>query len=167
MEEQKNPASTTSKRTYIHRANWTPKDPIYQNKSFKHIENFKLFNRRRKPDRSSSYNIYSEKDEETSKDTETEPKSNPDLELKSFICVIRNFDLDNNKSSCSINSLNFKNNAEDFETEDGYLTAFNRLKKPLKRLPNRPDLLLYNTGITNHIVNDKKWFKNDYTFNRG
>jgi len=37
----------------------------------------------------------------------------------------------------------------------------------LKQLLNRPDLLLYDIGTTNHIVNDRKWFKDDYTFNKG
>jgi len=27
--------------------------------------------------------------------------------------------------------------------------------------------LLYNIDTTNHIVNDRKWFRDDYTFNRG
>jgi len=62
--------------------------------------------------------------------------------------------------------LNFNNNVENSETEGGYFTAFNKSKKSLKRSPNRPDLLLYNIGITDHIVNDKKWFRDDYTLNR-
>ena len=31
---------------------------------------------------------------------------------------------------------------------------------------NRPDLLLYDTNTTDHIVNDKKWFKDNYTLNK-
>ncbi len=46
------------------------------------------------------------------------------------------------------------------------MATFNKSKKPLKRPPNRPDLLLYDTGTIDHIVNDRKWFKNDYTFNK-
>ena len=46
------------------------------------------------------------------------------------------------------------------------MAAFNKSKRPLKRSPNRPDLLLYDIGITDHIVNDRKWFKDDYTLNK-
>ncbi len=46
LEEQRNPTSTTSKRTYVHKVNRTSKDPIRQSKSFKRIKNFRLFNRR-------------------------------------------------------------------------------------------------------------------------
>ncbi len=125
-----------------------------------------MFNRRKKPDRGSNYNTHSKNDEEASKDIETKLESDLDLELESFTYVIRNFDLDDSKSSCSINSLNFKNNVEDSETKNGYLAAFNKSKKPLKRLSNKLDLLLYDINITNHIINDKKWFKDDYTLNR-
>ena len=31
---------------------------------------------------------------------------------------------------------------------------------------NRPDLLLYNISIIDHIINNKKWFKDNYTFNK-
>ncbi len=167
LEEQRNPASTTSKRTFVHKANRPFKDPTYQNKGFKRTESSKPFNRRKKPDRGSNYNTYPEDDEEASKDAETEPESNPDLELESFTYVIRNFDLDDNKSSCFMGSTNSKDSVEDFETEGGYLAAFNKSKRPLKRSPNRPDLLLYDTGTTDHIVNDRKWFKDDYALNRG
>ena len=47
------------------------------------------------------------------------------------------------------------------------MAAFNKSKRPLKRSPNRPDLLLYDIGTTDYIVNNRKWFKDDYTFNRG
>jgi len=47
------------------------------------------------------------------------------------------------------------------------LIVFNKSKKQLKRLSNRPDLLLYDINIIDHIVNDRKWFKDDYIFNRG
>jgi len=151
----------------FYRVNRPSRDPICQNKSFKHIESSRPFNRRRKLDRGFSHNIYSEEDEEASKDAKTELESDLNLELKSFTYVIRNFDLDNSKSSCSISFLSFRNNVEDFEIEGGYLVAFNRSKKPLKRSLNRPDLLLYDIGIIDHIVNDRKWFKDDYTFNRG
>ena len=63
--------------------------------------------------------------------------------------------------------MNFRNNVEDSETEGSYLAVFNKLKKLLKQLPNRPDLLLYDIGTIDHIVNDRKWFRDDYTFNRG
>ncbi len=63
--------------------------------------------------------------------------------------------------------MNSNNNVENFKTEGGYFITFNKSKKSLKQSPNRPDLLLYDTGITDHIVNDRKWFRNDYTPNRG
>ena len=47
------------------------------------------------------------------------------------------------------------------------MIVFNKSKKQLKRLSNRPDLLLYDINIIDHIVNDRKWFKDDYIFNRG
>jgi len=47
------------------------------------------------------------------------------------------------------------------------LAVFNKSKRPLKRSPNRPDLLLYDIGTIDHIVNDRKWFRDDYAFNRG
>ncbi len=126
-----------------------------------------MFNRRKKPDRGSNYNTHSKNDEEASKDIETKLESDLDLELESFTYVIRNFDLNDSKSSCSISSTSFKDNVEDFETKGNYLAVFNKLKRPLKRSPNRPDLLLYNIGTTDHIVNDRKWFRDDYTPNRG
>src|SRR6266699_3487457 len=150
-----------------YRANKPSKDSTRQNKGFKRIKSFKSSNRHRKPDRSSSYNMHFKEDEEVFKDVETEPESDLDPELESFTCVIGNFDLDDSKSSCSIGSLSFRNSVENSETEDGYLAAFNRLKKPLKRLPNRLDLLLYDISIIDYIVNDRKWFRNDYIFNRG
>ncbi len=167
LEEQKNPASTTFKRTFVYKANRPSKDPTRQNKSFKRIESSRPFNRCRRLNKGFSYNIYLKDDEEAFKDVETKPKSDLDPELESFICVIRNFDLDDSKSSCSISFTSFKDSAEDSKTKSGYLAAFNKSKKPLKRLPNRPDLLLYDIGTIDHIVNDKKWFKNDYALNRG
>ena len=73
------------------------------------------------------------------------------------------------RSLCThvIGFLNSNNNVEDFKTEGNYLTTFNKSKKSLKRSSNRPDLLLYNINIINHIINDKKWFKDDYIFNKG
>ena len=62
--------------------------------------------------------------------------------------------------------MNSRNSVEDSKTKSGYLTAFNKSKKPLKRSPNRFDLLLYDIGTIDHIVNDKKWFKDDYALNR-
>src|SRR6266566_4266004 len=168
LEEQRNLASTISKRTYVHRANRPPRDPTRQNKGLKRTESSRPSNRRWKPDRGSSYNTYPEDDEEGSKDVETEPEL--ELELQSFTCVMGDFDLDDNKSSCSISSWSSRDSAksaESAETESGYLAAFNKSKRPLKRSPNRPDLLLYDTGTTDHIVNDRKWFRDDYAPNRG
>jgi len=167
LKEQRNPTSTTFKRTFVHRANRLFKDPTHQNKGPKRTESSKPFNRRRRLDRGSSYNTHPKDDKKVSKDVEIEPESDLDPELESFICVIRNFDLDDSKSSCSISFTSFKDSAEDSKTKSGYLAAFNKSKKPLKRLPNRPDLLLYDIGTIDHIVNDKKWFKNDYALNRG
>jgi len=118
LEEQRNPAFIISKRTFIYRANRPSKDPIRQNKSFKRTESFKPSNRRKKLDRGSNYNMHPEDDEEAFKDIKTKSESDPNPKLESFIYVIKNFDLDNSKSSCSISSLNSKNNVEDFETED-------------------------------------------------
>ncbi len=168
MKEQRNLASTTSKRTYVHKVNRTPKDPTHQSKGFKRIESFKPFNRRRRPNRGSNHNtLFKDDDDKAFKDVETKFKSNSNPKLKSFTYVIKNFDLNNNKSNCSISSLNFKNNIENFETEDSYLITFNKSKKLLKQSPNKPDLLLYDISTTDYIVNDKKWFRNDYTFNKG
>jgi len=111
-----------------YRANRPSKDPTYQNKGLKRTKSFKPSNRRKKPDRGSNHNTYSEEDEEASKNVETESESDPDFKLESFICIIRNFDLDDNKSSCFISSLNFRNNVENSETKGGYLVAFNRSK---------------------------------------
>ncbi len=165
LKEQWNQASTTFKKTYIYKANRTSKDSTCQNKGFKHIKSSRPFNRRKRPDRGSNYNTHPKDDEKAFKDAKTE--SELDLELESFIYIIRNFDLDNSKSSCFTGSLSSRNSVEDFETEDGYLAAFNKSKKPLKRSPNKPDLLLYDISTTDHIVNDRKWFKNDYIFNKG
>jgi len=62
--------------------------------------------------------------------------------------------------------LSSNNNVEDSKTEGGYFIAFNKSKKPLKQLSNKPDLLLYNTDTIDHIVNDRKWFKDDYIPNK-
>ena len=96
-----------------YKTNRSFRDPIYQNKGSKRIESFRSSNRRRKLDRGFNHNIYLEEDEEASKNAEIEPESDLDLELESFIYVIKNFDLDNNKSNCSIGSLNFRNSVED------------------------------------------------------
>ncbi len=167
LEEQRNPASTTFKKMAFYKVNKPFRDSIYQNKGSKYIESFKPSNRCKKPDRGSSYNTYLEDDKEAFKDVEIEFEFDLDPELKSFTCVIRNFDLDDSKSNCFIDSSNFRNNVEDFETEGGYLVAFNKAKKPLKRLSNKLDLLLYDIDTIDHIVNDKKWFRDDYAFNRG
>ncbi len=79
LKEQRNPASTTSKRTYVHRANRPPKDPTRQNKGLKCTESSRPSNRRWRPDRGSSYNIHLEDDEEGFKDIETEPESEFEL----------------------------------------------------------------------------------------
>ncbi len=63
--------------------------------------------------------------------------------------------------------MNSNNNAKDFETKKDYFIVFNKSKKSLKRSPNRPDLLLYNINTIDHIVNNKKWFRDDYTLNKG
>ncbi len=166
LEKQRNPASTTFKKMASYKANRPSKNPIHQNKSPKYTESSKPSNHRKKPDKGSSHNIHPEKDKKASKDVETKLKSDPNPKLESFIYVIKNFDLDDSKSSCFISFLNSRNNFENFEIEGGYLAIFNRSKKPLKRSPNRPDLLLYDIGTTNHIVNDKKWFRDDYTLNK-
>ncbi len=157
LEEQKNLAFIIFKRTYVYRTNRTPKDLIRQSKSLKRIKNFKPFNRRRKLNRGSNHNTFlKDDDDKASKDVETELESDPNPELESFICVIKNFDLNNSKSSYFTNSLSFKNNVKDFKTEDNYLVIFNKSKKSLKRSPNRLDLLLYKINIIDYIVNDKK-----------
>ncbi len=116
-----------------------------------------MFNRRRRPNRGSSYNtLFEDDDDKTFKNVETELEFDLDLELKSFICVIKNFNLDNSKSSCSIGSLSSNNSVEDSEIKGDYFTVFNKSKKSLKRSSNRPDLLLYGTGIIDYIVNDRK-----------
>jgi len=134
LEEQRNPASTTSKRTYIHRENRTPRDPTHQNKGPKRTESSRPSNCRRKLDRGSNYNTYLEKDEEVFKSTEIELESNLDFKLESFTYIIRNFDLEDNKSNCFINSLNSKNNVENSKTEDSYLIAFNQSKKTIETI---------------------------------
>ncbi len=142
---------------YVHRANRTPRDLIRQIKGLKYIESFRLFNRRWRPDRGSSYNTFFEDDDdEAFKNVEIEFEFDLDLELESFICIIKNFDLDDSKSSCFINSLNFSNSVEDFEIEGGYFATFNKSKKSLKRSSNRLDLLLYDIGIIDYIINDRK-----------
>src|SRR6266699_1563537 len=146
LKEQRNPTSTTSKRTFVHRANRPFKDPTRQNKGSKRTESSRPPNRRKRPDRGSNHNTHPEDDEEASKNAETELESDLDPELKSFTYIIRNFDLDNSKSNCSIGSTNSKDNAKNSEIEGGYLAAFNKSKRLLKRSPNRPDLLLYDTG---------------------
>ena len=153
---------------YVYRANRTSRDLICQSKGFKCIERFKLFNCCRRLDRGFSYNTFFEDDDdEAFKDVEIEFESDLDLKLKSFIYVIKNFDLNNSKFSCFIDSLSFNNNVEDFGTKGSYFVAFNKSKKSLKWSPNRSDLLLYDIDIIDHIVNDRKWFKDDYTFNKG
>jgi len=80
------------------------------------------------------------------------------------------FDLDDNKSSCFISFWSFRDSVksvENVETEGGYFIVFNKSKRLLKRLPNRSNLLLYDIGIIDYIVNNRKWFKDDYAFNRG
>ncbi len=168
LEKQRNPASTTFKRTYVHRANRTPKDLIRQSKGPKRTKSFRPSNRRRKPNRGSSYNtFFKDDDDKTFKDAETKLESNLNFELESFIYIIKNFDLDDSKSSCSTSSLSSNNSVENSEIKGGYLATFNKSKKSLKQSSNKPDLLLYDTSTTDHIVNDRKWFKDDYTFNRG
>ncbi len=77
--------------------------------------------------------------------------------------------MDDNKFSCFISSWNSRDSvksAENIETKGGYFTVFNKSKRLLKRSLNRLDLLLYDIGIIDHIVNDRKWFRDDYVFNR-
>src|SRR6266699_3261595 len=143
LKKQRNPASTTFKRMFVYRANRLSKDFIRQNKGFKRIKSFKLFNRCKKLDRDSNYNIYCEDNKKVSKNVETEFKYDLNPKLKSFTYIIQNFDLDDSKSSCSISFTNFKDNVENFEIEGAYLAAFNKLKRLLKQSLNKPDLLLY------------------------
>ncbi len=90
LEEQRNPTSTTSKRTYVHKANRTPKDPIYQNKDSKRIESSKLFNCYRKPNRGSNHNmLFENNDNKTFKNIKTELESDLNLELESFTYIIK------------------------------------------------------------------------------
>src|SRR6266566_8831740 len=134
LEEQRNLAFITSKRTYVHRANRTSKDLTRQSKGLKRIESSRLSNRCRRPDRGSNYNTFLKDDNnKTLKDVKTELESDPNLELESFICIIRNFDLDDSKSSCFTSSLSFNNSVKDSKTEEGYLITFNKSKKSLKR----------------------------------
>jgi len=167
LKKQRNLTSTTFKKMASYKANRPFRDFTHQNKNSKRIESSKLSNRRRKPDRGFNYNTHPKEDEEASKDVETEFESDLNPKLESFICVIRNFDLDDSKSSCFTSSLNFNNNVEDSKTKGGYLTAFNKSKKSLKRSSNRPNLLLYDIGVIDHIINDRKWFRDDYILNRG
>src|SRR6266566_1123168 len=136
LKEQRNPTSTTSKRTFVHRANRPSKNPTRQNKGPKRTKNSRPPNRRRRPNRGSNHNTHPKDNEKASKDAETEPESDPDPELESFTCIIRNFDLDNSKSSCSIGFTSSKDNAEDSETESSYLAVFNKSKRLLKRSSN-------------------------------
>ena len=68
LKEQRNPASTTFKKMASYKVNRPSKDPICQNKDFKRTESSRPSNCRRKPDRSSNYNMYPEEDKEASKD---------------------------------------------------------------------------------------------------
>ncbi|SRR6266699_1532828 len=103
LEEQRNPTSTTSKRIYVYKANRTPKDPIYQNKSFKHTKSSKPSNRRQRSNKGSNHNIlFKNNNNKTFKNIETEFKSDPNPKLESFTYIIKNFDLNNNKSNYSI-----------------------------------------------------------------
>src|SRR6266699_1045570 len=104
----------------FYKANKHSKDPIRQNKGPKRTENSKPSNCRKKPDRGSNYNMHSKEDKKAFKNVETKPKSNPNPKLESFTYIIRNFNLDDNKSNCSISSLNSRNSAEDSKTEDSY-----------------------------------------------
>src|SRR6266699_669326 len=104
LKEQKNLAFTTFKKIDFYRVNRSFKDLIRQNKGFKYIEISKPSNYYKKPDKGSNYNIYLEKDEKVFKDVKTKFESDLDLELESFTYVIRNFDLNDNKFNCSINS---------------------------------------------------------------
>jgi len=127
LKEQRNPASTTSKRTYVHKANRTLRDSTRQNKGFKRTESFKLSNRCRRLNKSSNYNtLFEDNDDETFKNVKTKPESNLNPELKSFIYIIKNFDLNDSKSNYSIGSLNSNNNIKDFKTKGSYLIAFNK-----------------------------------------
>ena len=58
LKEQKNPTSTTFKKMASYKTNKPFKDPTHQNKSLKRIESFKPFNRRKKLNKRSNYNIY-------------------------------------------------------------------------------------------------------------
>ncbi len=64
--------------------------------------------------------MHSKENEKVSKDIETEFESDLDLELKFFTCVIRNFNLDDNKSNCFISFLSSRNSVEDSKIEGGY-----------------------------------------------
>ena len=116
-----------------------------------------MFNRCRRLDRGSSYNtFFKDDDDEAFKDVEIELESDLNPELKSFTYIIKNFDLDDSKSNYSTGSLSSNNSVENSKTEGDYLTTFNKSKKSLKRLSNRPNLLLYNIDTIDHIVNNKK-----------
>ncbi len=157
LEEQRNPASTTFKRIYVHRANRMSKDLTRQNKGPKRIESSRPFNRRRRPDKGSSHNTLSKNDDDKAfEDAKTEFKSDSNSKLKSFTYVIKNFDLNDSKSNCFIGSLSSNNNVKDFETKRNYIATFNKSNKSLKQSPNRLDLLLYDINITDYIVNDRK-----------
>ncbi len=121
LEEQRNPAFITSKKTYVHKANQTFKDPIHQSKGLKRTESSRSSNRYWRLDKGSNYNIFFKNDDnKVFKNVEIEFESDLNLELESFTYIIKNFDLNDNKSNYSISSLNFKNNIKDFETEDNY-----------------------------------------------
>ena len=110
----------------FYKANRPSKDFTRQNKGLKHIKSSRPSNRRRKPDRGSSHNtLFENNDDKAFKNVEIKLESDPNPELKSFIYIIKNFDLNDSKSSYFINSLNFKKNVEDSKTEGGYLAVFN------------------------------------------
>ena len=145
LEEQRNPASTTSKKM-VHRAKRSfqkpSKDPKRQNRGFKDTESSKRFESsrrssyngqgRRKYDKGSNHHAVPEGSETES---ETELETEPEPKLESFACVIGEFDLDDSKSNCSSNSSG-PDNAEDSEIEGGYLVAFNKSKsKQRSKIP--------------------------------
>src|SRR6266566_3675025 len=90
LKKQRNLASTIFKKMASYKANRPSKDPIRQNKGPKRIESSRPSNRRKKPDRGSSYNTYLEEDEKAFKDAKTKPESNLNPELEFFTYVIKN-----------------------------------------------------------------------------
>jgi hypothetical protein len=177
LEEQRIPASTAAKGM-ANRAFNNPKGP---KKNQNNQNNKKGSNSKNSPKKDDSKPTYGGNGSQKGQKKKRKPFSN---QTEGYTCIIGSYNIDSGRFSNDSSSSSNSSSESDFDEllPISYRSREVWPKKPPKegsktkqspckdrncnhQLPR--DVLLYDTGSTDYIINERKWFTEDYKPNKG